>query len=175
MTIPRTLKLRGATAVLACAAGLLLAACGSSSTASSSASTASNSGYGSHGSSSSAPTASVATTKGAKGTYLTGAGSRAIYLWVADGKNQSACSGSCAKVWPPVTSNGAPSAASSVTSADLGTITRSDGTKQVTYAGHPLYYYVSDASAGSTTGQGSNSFGAKWWLVSPGGTAITSG
>ena len=58
-------------------------------------------------------------------------------------------------------------------SADLGTITRSDGTKQVTYKGHPLYYYISDTKAGQTTGQGSNNFGALWWLVSPSGAAIT--
>ena len=58
-------------------------------------------------------------------------------------------------------------------SADLGTITRSDGTKQVTYKGHPLYYYAADTSPGQVTGQGSNSFGAKWWLVAPSGAAIT--
>ena len=52
---------------------------------------------------------------------------------------------------------------------------RSDGTEEVTYKGHPLYYFVADKSAGSTSGQGSNSFGAKWWLVAPSGTAITTG
>jgi hypothetical protein len=59
-------------------------------------------------------------------------------------------------------------------SADLGTITRSDGKKQVTYKGHPLYYYAADSSPGQTSGQGLNQFGAKWWLVAPSGTAITS-
>ena len=57
----------------------------------------------------------------------------------------------------------------------LGSITRADGSKQVTYNGHPLYYYVADKSASMTTGQGSNSFGAKWWLVSAQGAAITKG
>ena len=52
---------------------------------------------------------------------------------------------------------------------------RSDGTEQVTYKGHPLYYFVADTSAGSTKGQGSDAFGAKWWLVAPSGTAITAG
>ncbi|HEX4279901.1 MAG TPA: hypothetical protein VHZ27_03990, partial [Solirubrobacteraceae bacterium] len=52
---------------------------------------------------------------------------------------------------------------------------RSDGTEEVTYKGHPLYYFVADKSAGSTSGQGSNSFGAKWWLVTPSGAAITTG
>ena len=50
---------------------------------------------------------------------------------------------------------------------------RSDGTEQVTYKGHPLYYFVADTSAGSTKGQGSDSFGAKWWLIAPSGSAIT--
>jgi predicted lipoprotein with Yx(FWY)xxD motif len=59
--------------------------------------------------------------------------------------------------------------------SDVGTTSRSDGTKQLTYKGHPLYYYAADTSAGQTTGQGSNSFGAKWWLVTPSGSSITSG
>jgi predicted lipoprotein with Yx(FWY)xxD motif len=59
--------------------------------------------------------------------------------------------------------------------SDLGTITRSDGTKQVTYDGHPLYYFIADKSKGQTTGQGSDGFGAKWWLVAPSGDAITTG
>ncbi len=56
--------------------------------------------------------------------------------------------------------------------ADLGTITRSDGTKQVTYKGHPMYYFAGDPEAGTTNGQGSPQFGAKWWLVTPSGSAI---
>jgi predicted lipoprotein with Yx(FWY)xxD motif len=116
---------------------------------------------------------SIATAKGPMGTYLTGASGRALYLWVADSGGKSACSGACAQVWPPVIANGNPSASGGAMSADLGTITRSDGTKQVTYEGHPLYYYAADRSAGQTTGQGSSSFGAKWWLVTPSGTEIT--
>jgi hypothetical protein len=50
---------------------------------------------------------------------------------------------------------------------------RTDGTEEVTYKGHPLYYFIADTSAGSTKGQGSNNFGAKWWLVAPSGAAIT--
>jgi hypothetical protein len=57
--------------------------------------------------------------------------------------------------------------------AELGTTKRSDGSMQVTYNGHPLYYYEGDTAAGQTTGQGSNGFGAKWWLVTPSGSAIT--
>jgi len=56
----------------------------------------------------------------------------------------------------------------------LGTITRTDGTKQVTYDGHPLYTFQLDTAAGDTKGQGSNNFGAKWWLLAPSGQPITS-
>jgi predicted lipoprotein with Yx(FWY)xxD motif len=55
----------------------------------------------------------------------------------------------------------------------LGTTTRDDGSMQVTYNGHPLYTYVSDTSAGATNGQGVNLNGGLWWVVSPGGSAIT--
>ncbi len=107
------------------------------------------------------------------GTDLTGASGRALYLWAADSNGKSSCSGECAKVWPPVITKVTPSASGGVTAGDLGTITRSDGSKQVTYKGHPLYYFVEDSRAGVTKGQGSNSFGAKWWLVAPSGSVIT--
>ena len=64
-------------------------------------------------------------------------------------------------------------AAGSAKASDLGTITRSDGTKQVTYDGHPLYYFVGDSGPGTAAGQGSDNFGAKWWLVSPAGSDVT--
>ena len=57
--------------------------------------------------------------------------------------------------------------------SDLGTITRSDGTKQVTYDGHPLYYFEGDTGPGTDKGQGLNGFGNKWWLVAPSGSSIT--
>jgi hypothetical protein len=72
-----------------------------------------------------------------------------------------------------VTATGTVTASGSAKSSDLGTITRSDGTKQVTYDGHPLYYFAGDSGPGTSTGQGSDSFGAKWWLVSPAGSDIT--
>ena len=117
----------------------------------------------------------VKTAKGSAGTYLTGPNGHALYLWVADSGDKSVCAGACAQAWPPLITNGKPAAGSGATSSDLGTTMRSNGTEQVTYKGHPLYYYVADTSAQTTTGQGSNDFGAKWWLVAPSGTAITSG
>jgi Secreted repeat of unknown function len=64
-------------------------------------------------------------------------------------------------------------ASGSAVASDLGTITRSDGSKQVTYDGHPLYYFSGDSGAGTASGQGSDGFGAKWWLVSPSGSDVT--
>src|SRR6202042_1288036 len=72
-----------------------------------------------------------------------------------------------------VQASGTVTAAGSAKSSDLGTITRSDGTKQVTYDGHPLYYFAGDSGAGQANGQGSDNFGAKWWLVASTGAEIT--
>jgi hypothetical protein len=68
---------------------------------------------------------------------------------------------------------GTATASGSAQASDLSTITRSDGTKQVTYDGHPLYYFVGDSGPGTASGQGSDNFGAKWWLVSPAGSDVT--
>jgi predicted lipoprotein with Yx(FWY)xxD motif len=156
---------------------LVVAACGSSSSSSTNPAPANPAPASSASSASNASNASltISTAKGADGTYLTGASGRALYLWVADTGGKSVCSGACAKVWPPLIANGTPGASGGVNAGDLGTVARSDGTKQVTYKGHPLYYYIADKSASQVTGQGSNSFGAKWWLVAPSGSAITGG
>jgi hypothetical protein len=72
-----------------------------------------------------------------------------------------------------VTTTGTATAAGGAKAADIGTITRSDGTRQVTYDGHPLYYFAGDSGPGTATGQGSDSFGAPWWLVAPTGSDVT--
>jgi predicted lipoprotein with Yx(FWY)xxD motif len=115
----------------------------------------------------------ITTKSGSTGAFLTNASGRAVYLWAKDGTNMSACSGACAAAWPPVPATGQLTAAGGAKASDLGTITRSDGTKQVTYDGHPLYYFAGDSAAGQTNGQGSDSFGAPWWLLAPGGSKIT--
>jgi predicted lipoprotein with Yx(FWY)xxD motif len=148
---------------------LVLAACGSSS----SSSTSQVSAPAAKHSSGSAASLAIGTAKSSDGTYLTGASGRAVYLWVADRNGQSVCSGECAKAWPPVIAKSTPNAAGGVNAANLGTTTRADGSKQVTYKGHPLYYFVEDSGSGMTKGQGSDGFGAKWWLVAPSGSAIT--
>jgi len=110
---------------------------------------------------------------GALGTYLTDSKGNTLYLFVADPSGKSTCSGSCAAAWPPLTATGDVKAGSGVDAAKLTTVARSDGGKQVAYDGHPLYYFVKDTSAGATTGQGVDGFGALWWVVAPSGSAIT--
>jgi predicted lipoprotein with Yx(FWY)xxD motif len=155
-------------------ASLLLAACGSSSHSSSS-STQAASAYPatSAPASSTASAMSVGTAKGSAGTYLTGPSGKALYIWVADSNGTSACSGACAQAWPPLTAATTPKVSGGANAADITLISRSDGTKQVAYKGRPLYYYVGDTGPGMTNGQGSNQFGAKWWLIGPSGTLIT--
>lgn len=123
---------------------------------------------------SSAASSTVITTKTSSGgSYLTNSAGRAIYLFMADSTGKSTCDGACASAWPPVIVSGQPTASGGVQASDLGTITRSDGTKQVTYDGHPLYYFVGDTGPGTDKGQGVDGFGAKWWLVAPSGSSIT--
>ena len=82
------------------------------------------------------------------------------------------CTGSCTVLWPPLVSTGTPGAGSGTAAAQLGTTTRDGGERQVTYAGHPLYYYAQDAAAGDTFGQGLDSSGGRWWVLSPAGAVI---
>ena len=96
-----------------------------------------------------------------------------VYLFVADSGTSSTCYTSCATVWPPVVTEGAPQAGAGADKSLLGTTTRTDGKVEVTYAGHPLYYFIKDKAPGDTTGQGINGFGALWWVMSPSGAAIT--
>ena len=95
-----------------------------------------------------------------------------VYLFEADHGGSSACSGTCARFWPPVTTGGEPQTSGSAVSADLGTIMRSDGTKQVTYKGHPLYFFAKDKDDGDAYGQGSKAFGAEWYVLSAKGSKV---
>jgi predicted lipoprotein with Yx(FWY)xxD motif len=97
-----------------------------------------------------------------------------VYLFEGDKGSTSNCSGGCSSVWPPVTATGSgtPQTAGGLNAALLGTTTRSDGTKQLTYAGHPLYYFAEDQEQGQAKGQGVNSFGAHWYVLGSTGAAI---
>ncbi|MCW2545622.1 MAG: hypothetical protein JWN96_82 [Mycobacterium sp.] len=106
--------------------------------------------------------------------YLTDGAGRALYLFEPDTKTTSNCNGACATNWPPLISDGKVTAGSALNGSAITTITRSGGAHQVTYNGHPLYYFVADKAAGDTNGQGVNAFGGLWRLLTPSGQAITS-
>lgn len=95
-----------------------------------------------------------------------------VYLFVADTGTASTCYTSCATIWPPLLTNGAPQAGTGADASLLGTTTRNDGKVEVTYAGHPLYYFVQDKASGDATGQGVNGFGGLWWVLTPSGAAM---
>lgn len=167
ITISRRAAFKGATAagsVLAAAA--LVAACSSSSKSSSPASTGA-AGSGGSG----AAAATVETHSGPLGTFLTTSSGKSLYVFASDTATKSNCSGGCASFWPPLTVKGTPTVSGDA-QASITTLTRSDGSKQVVYNGHPLYTYLEDTKAGDTNGQGSDNFGAKWWLLAPSGQPI---
>jgi predicted lipoprotein with Yx(FWY)xxD motif len=164
-------------AALAVAGALVLAACGGSSTSSSSGS-GSTPSYGaakpstSNTSNSSGAASVVSTKTSSLGTFLVDGNGRALYLWDADHGSTSTCTGACAQAWPPLTTTGTPKASGAVKASLVGTTKRPDGSREVTYAGHPLYTFAGDTRAGQTSGQGSNGFGAPWWVVTPAGKAL---
>jgi predicted lipoprotein with Yx(FWY)xxD motif len=152
---------------------VLAAACSNGSSGSSgAASTPASPASSAAGASSTSSTVDVHTKNGT--SVLTDSTGRALYLFGSDTSTKSTCSGACATAWPPLTAKGAPTAGPGAKAADLATITRPGGTKQVTYAGHPLYYFAGDNAAGQTNGEASTAFGAPWYLLAPSGQQITS-
>jgi len=95
-----------------------------------------------------------------------------LYDFPPDRGTTSVCYGACAALWPPLLTKGGPIAGPGVRSSLLGTTRRKDGKLEVTYNGHPLYYFVSDRKPGQTTGQGVNQFGGPWWVLSAAGKEI---
>ncbi len=143
---------------------LLLAACSSS-----------GGGGGSSAQAGAAPTGKVAldTQTGPLGSYLTDSAGKSIYMFASDTATSSTCSGTCLQFWPPVLTKADSVAATGDVSGMISTLGLSNGTKQVVYAGHPLYYYAQDSKPGEVNGQGRDDFGAKWWLLTPAGEPIT--
>ena len=115
---------------------------------------------------------SVAAHSSSLGAILVDASGRTLYLWEADKSASSTCYGSCAQAWPPLLATGSPVAGSGVNQSLLGTSSRTDGSTQVTYNGHPLYYFAGDTQPGDTKGQNLHSFGADWYVLAPSGTKI---
>jgi predicted lipoprotein with Yx(FWY)xxD motif len=96
----------------------------------------------------------------------------ALYGFTKDPRGRSACTGACAKAWPPYVVSKAPRAGTGVRRSLLGTTRRGDGRLQVTYAGRPLYYYVGDRAPGQILCQNVNEFGGVWLVVRPGGAFV---
>ena len=105
----------------------------------------------------------------ALGSYLVDSKGMTLYVFSNDTANKSTCSATCATNWPPLLTNGSPTAGTGVTSSLLGTTTRADGSMQVTYSGWPLYYFAGDKAAGDTKGEGVKNL---WSVMNPTGTAV---
>jgi predicted lipoprotein with Yx(FWY)xxD motif len=143
----------------AVAVGVVVSGCGS--------------GGGSSGTSSAAASSgTVGTADGLGAKLLVDASGRTLYLFESDTGDKSTCTGDCAQAWPPLAADGTATAGDGADASMLGTITRADGTKQVTYAGHPLYRFSGDTKAGDTEGEGSEAFGAEWYALDSAGRAI---
>jgi len=178
--IPRTTPGpdRWRSAVLLAAAAALLAGCGGSGyggstdtgAAASPSASSGGGGGGAYGRTySAAPSAAAAATVTVHTTRLGGtpadAAGRTLYLFEKDKGTSSACYGACATAWPPASTTAAPKVTGGAVSGLLGTSLRSDGTKQLTYAGHPLHYFSGECSPGDVLGEGSHAFGGAWFAV----------
>jgi predicted lipoprotein with Yx(FWY)xxD motif len=165
------------------AAGIALAASACSSSLSSNGSTAapaassataqpSTPAAASASASMAATTIDLRSVSGIDGKFLADGQGRALYLFTGDKSSTSTCTGVCASTWPPVTASAMPMAGGGVSQSLLGTTKRADGTEQLTYNGHPLYYFSADTGSGMAKGQGTKAFGSDWYVVSAQGAKI---
>jgi len=119
-----------------------------------------------------AMTIGLQSVSGIDGKILADGQGRALYLFTADKSSTSTCTGACAAAWPPVTASAMPMAGGGVSQSMLGTTKRADGTEQLTYNGHPLYYFSADTGSGMAKGQGLKAFGSDWYVVNAKGSKI---
>jgi predicted lipoprotein with Yx(FWY)xxD motif len=106
------------------------------------------------------------------GKYLTDAEGMSLYLFEADGKLNSTCYDACAQAWPPLVTEGEPTAGQGVDKGMLAAFERAHGSMQVAYNGKPLYYFARDENVGDTNGQDVEGFGAEWYLISTEGEEV---
>jgi predicted lipoprotein with Yx(FWY)xxD motif len=158
------------TAAPVAAAGLALIAAGCGGNGSN------GSGYAATGTAAAAATPTTLMTRQTNlGRVLVDSRGRTLYLFEKDRGMTSSCSGSCASIWPPLTSGSKPGAAGGLSRGKIALSKRSDGTMQVTYGGHPLYTYAGDAGPGDTKGEGLNQFGAEWYVLDGSGNKVDNG
>jgi len=126
----------------------------------------------SHSRSGASNAALVSLRKTALGSILVDARGRTLYLFEKDRNGVSMCNSACAKYWPPLTSDGTPRAGKGVQQSLLRRSRTHNGTRQVNYAGHPLYLFVGDKRPGQATGEGLDDFGAEWYAVAANGHKV---
>jgi predicted lipoprotein with Yx(FWY)xxD motif len=107
------------------------------------------------------------------GKVLVDSHGHTLYLFKKDSGTASNCAGACAAAWPPLRASGMPTAGSGAQASLVSTTKRSDGARQVTYNGHPLYLYAGDEKPGDTEGQGLKDYGAAWYALGAAGKQIT--
>jgi predicted lipoprotein with Yx(FWY)xxD motif len=117
--------------------------------------------------------ATISVSSGGLGSVLVDSQGRTLYMFSRDSGSMSECSGPCAVNWPPLKVSGKPTIGGGAKASLVSTTARSDGTKQVTYNGHPLYRFQSDKNAGDTNGEGITAFGGSWFALSPAGDQIS--
>src|SRR5882757_8708365 len=115
------------------------------------------------------PSVTLTTETGGYGVWLADQTGRTLYIRTSDQGTASSCYSACATAWPPLLTTGPVAASGAAVAGDLGTTTRTDGTTQVTYAGHPLYYFATETSPVQVKGLGAQGV---WFLVAPTGTVI---
>jgi predicted lipoprotein with Yx(FWY)xxD motif len=125
-----------------------------------------------NGSASAPKISSVAAAKSQFGTILFDGRGFVLYAFTRDTRGRSACSGACAKAWPPYIVTGKLIGRAGIAAERLATIRRSDGSRQATYAGKPLYYYVGDRKPRQILCQNVSEFGGLWLVVRPNGTVV---
>jgi predicted lipoprotein with Yx(FWY)xxD motif len=159
--VRRLLAIAGATVAIA----VVATGCGGKTSSSSSSAPASSSATATSG-------AMVAVKNSKLGGILVDGSGRTLYLFEKDQGTTSSCYSACAGGWPPYTTNGAPRAGAGVSASLLGTTTRTDGKTEVTYHGHPLYYFAGDRKPGDSNGEGLKAFGAEWYVLSAAGNKV---
>lgn len=113
----------------------------------------------------------VQTGKSRFGTILQDSKGRTLYLFTKEKSSKSRCYGECARAWPPLMTSARPVAIKGAKQGELGTTKRRNGKSQVTYNGHPLYYYVDDAPK-EVRCQAVDEFGGIWYVVDRNGNAV---
>jgi predicted lipoprotein with Yx(FWY)xxD motif len=117
--------------------------------------------------------ASVGVSNASLGNILVNSRGRTLYLFSRDSGTMSECNGACAVNWPPLRAAGKPTIGSGAKSTLTSTSSRSDGVRQITYNGHPLYLFKGDSKPGDTNGEGLNAFDGTWSAVSPAGQKVS--